>query len=177
MARGRRAGHPCGDEFRRHKYTADRSPRNGLRRMWSTWAVSTYRFCWYLRLAAAGAGLTFEPSIFPAAPAAGVRTKFVRTNTASGPSRQWPGPAPPGQCLRMALAGPDAAICVPNTDSATKPICHPMTDSAMTRTAVRNGVTYQQNNANIGKVAPKGELAPAARTEVHPDLDASAATS
>jgi hypothetical protein len=61
----------------------------------------------------------------------------------------------------MALAGPDAAICVPNTDSPT------------TRTVVRNGIIYQWNTADIGNVAPKGELEQPAPAEMRPDLDAS----
>jgi hypothetical protein len=43
-----------------------------------------------------------------------------------------------------------------------------------TRTVERNGVTYQQNTANIGKAGPKGELEQLAPAEMHPNLDASA---
>jgi hypothetical protein len=60
-------------------------------------AVSTYRFCWNLRLAAADAGLTFEPSIPGSALTSGVRTNFVRTNPA-------PRRATPEQCPGIALA-------------------------------------------------------------------------
>lgn len=36
-----------------------------------------------------------------------------------------------------------------------KSICHPMTDAPAVRTVERNGKTYEQNTANIGKTAPK----------------------
>ncbi|MBL8720111.1 MAG: hypothetical protein JNL79_29260 [Myxococcales bacterium] len=41
-----------------------------------------------------------------------------------------------------------------NFVSTLRPICHPMTDAPTpARTVERNGVTYQQNTANIGRKA------------------------
>jgi hypothetical protein len=49
-------------------------------------AVSTYRFRWYLSFGAADAGLTFEPSIFPAVPwlVACVRISSAQTQHQAG---------------------------------------------------------------------------------------------
>lgn len=51
------------------------------------------------------------------------------------------------------------AICVPNTD---------MPAVAPTRTVERNGVTYQQNTANIGKGKPAAESEPVAEEPERP---------